>query len=129
MGCSSCARNRSTRNNPINQPQLVTITPTDNQPLVMEKSADSRNKVALRYYGGGLALKTTGCRSCGSTGQYALTTTETISFASDDAPNGWFSETFHVGHDYYVTENQAKYLLSLTFRNKAGQIANKFKEV
>lgn len=123
MPCSSCGRSRVARQTVVN----TSIASTE--PLVLPKSEDGSRKIKLRYYGGGLALKTTGCRSCGSTGQYTLTTTETISFASDDTPGGWFSQVFTVGHDYYVTEQQAKYLLSLTFRNKAGQIANKFKAV
>lgn len=126
MGCSSCAHQHTERTAPAISTKTV---PVDREPLIVKKSDSTEGKVKLRYYGGGLALKTTGCRSCGSTGQYTLTTTETISFASDDTPGGWFSQVFSVGHEYYVTRNQADYLLKLTFRNKAGQLANKFKEV
>lgn len=123
MACSGCGSAHVVKSSPI--PTSLKMA----EPLIVKESKDTSQKVALRYYGGGLALKTTGCRSCGSTGQYSLRTTETISFASDDAPGGWFSQVFTVGHTYYVTKNQADYLLKMTFRNKAGQIANKFKEV
>lgn len=129
MGCSSCGRNRVVRPPVQNESVEVKLGRPAEAPLIVAKSEDNTGKVRIRYYGGGLALKTSGCRSCGSSGQYTLTTTETISFASDDAPYGWFSQTFTVGHDYFVTRNQADYLLKLTFRNKAGQVANKFKEV
>lgn len=122
MACSSCGHRAHTSS------PTIPLSVAEPQSYVVEASEDTSKKVKLRYYGGGLALKTTGCRSCGSSGQYSLVTTEVIQFATDDSPNGWFKETFSVGHDYYVTEKQAEYLLSLTFTNKAGQIAHKFKK-
>lgn len=123
MSCTGCGATKSSKARTVPQKKI------EPQPLIVAASDDTTKKVVLRYYGGGMALKTTGCRSCGSTGKYTMRTTERIEFASDDAPNGWFSQTFTIGTDYYVTENQAKYLLSLTFVNRAGQVANKFKEV
>lgn len=97
---------------------------------VIEKSDNPDVKVKLRYYGGGLGLSSSGgCHSCSGGGKYSLITTENISFASDDSPNGWFSQTFHIGHDYYVTEKQAEYLCTLTYRTQAGEIAHKFKRM
>lgn len=93
-------------------------------------SEDKAKKVKLRYYGGGLSLKSEpSCSSCGGGGQYALTTAETIMFRSEDATDGVFKLFVQAGREYYVTEKQAEYMLTLTFRNRAGQIINKFKKV
>lgn len=122
MGCSSCGKKSiKTKAQPVRVATPIT-------PLVAEKS-ETTEKVKLRYYGGGMTKQTTGCSSCGSQGKYALTTSETIQFASDDAPMGWFSQRFDVGHDYYVTEKQAERLLQETFTNPSGQVVNKFKVI
>lgn len=97
-----------------------------NANLIAKKSDDS-TKVKLRYNGGAMALQTSGCVSCGSKGKYAITTSETIQFPSDDAPGGWFKERFDIGRDYYVTKEQAKKLLEETFTNPAGQVVHKFR--
>lgn len=122
MPCSTCGKGRKL--SPQRKQELARAT--ERASLVVAKS-DSDVKVHLRYYGGGLTRQTTGCSSCGSQGKYALTTSETIQFPSDDAPMGWFSQFFTVGEDYWVTEKQAERLLKETFTNAAGQIVNKFK--
>lgn len=126
MACSSCGQKRvaspqrtqEIRNRLSNNPEI----------LIAPKSEDS-TKVRLRYYGGKMTRQTSGCSSCGSQGKYALTTSETISFVSEDAPNSWFSQMFDVGKDYYVTQKQAERLLQETFTNPAGQIVHKFKVI
>lgn len=122
MPCSSCHHNRAI------QPPVVPLSVQEPQTLIVGES-DTTNKVKLRYYGGGMGFTTSGCHSCGSAGRYSLKTSETIQFASDDEPGGWFSKRFDTGHDYYVTEKQAEYLLKLTFSNPAGQVVHKFKKV
>lgn len=93
-------------------------------------SEDKTKKVKLRYYGGELSLKAKpACPTCGGGGQYAMTTGETIMFRSEDAPDGVFKLFVQAGREYYVTEKQAEYMLTLTFRNRAGQIINKFKRI
>ena len=47
----------------------------------------------------------------------------------DDAPNGMFKLFVQAGRTYYVTEEQAKYLLAITFINQSGQEVNKFTKV
>lgn len=107
-----------------------TTKKTTLQPLIVEKSAEPEKKVLLKYYGGGISINpTAGCGSCHGGGNYAVKTSERITFASDDAPDGIFDMQADFGKVYPVTQNQAKYLLSLTFINKAGQEAHKFKEV
>lgn len=98
----------------------------------VEASADSSKKIRLRYYGGGVKrnVSGTGCSTCRSgKSSYVNTTTETITFVSEDAPGGLFRQTVTVGHDIYVTEKQAEYLLELTYINKGGQTVHKFKKV
>ena len=113
----------------VSRPRAIVTAPVPEEPLIAPKS-NSEKLVRLRYYGGGFTYRpSVGCRSCASKGKYALTTSETIRFASDDAPDGWFQQVFSAGHEYYVTEQQAKYLLMLSFMNRAGQKAYKFKEV
>lgn len=97
---------------------------------VVAKSKTEK-KVCVRYYGGGVgAKKIARCASCGSAkGSYARITTELISFASNDEANGMWTQLCEAGRDYWVTEKQAEYLLSLTYRTPAGEIAHKFKVV
>ena len=99
--------------------------------VIVGKSKNPEVKVALVYRGGGMVKQkwTPGCSSCGGNGQYALLTSETIMFASDDAPNGMFKLFVQAGRTYYVTEEQAKYLLAITFINQSGQEVNKFTKV
>lgn len=95
---------------------------------VVEKSKTEK-KVCVRYYGGGIgAKKVARCASCGSAkGSYSRITNELIAFASDDEPNGMWSQMVEAGRDYWVTEKQAEYLLSLTYTTPAGETAHKFK--
>ena len=123
--CTGCNSAKKRRVSPQRKIEMAKETP---QPLIAPKS-DDPNLVHLRYYGGGLTRQTTGCSSCGSQGKYALTTSETIQFASDDAPMGWFSRVFTVPQDYWVTQKQAERLLQETFTNPAGQVIHKFKVI
>lgn len=125
MACSSCGHKTIKRPAPQRVQEMKTA-PAQN--LIVEQS-DTAEKVKLRYYGGGMTRQTSGCASCGSQGKYALTTSEAIQFASDDAPMGWFSQVFSVGQDYYVTKKQAERLLKETFTNPSGQVVNKFKVI
>lgn len=140
MSCSSCGGASRVAPTPVNdvhrkavqavqgdKGSVYTSPQVDN---VVGKSTSTK-KVQVRYYGGGYAQKRgTGCRSCGGgNGSYSVVTNETIMFVSEDAPGGLFKETFSVGHDYYVTEKQAEYLLSLQFRSRAGTMENKFRKV
>ena len=132
MGCRTCGQNA-----PISSPtQGVVVSKTDQNLNVAQSSAVvaksyTNGLVKLRYYGGGTAAKkTSGCRSCGGGGSsYTTVTTETIMFVSEDSPNSIFKQTFQIGHDYYVTRNQADYLLGLKFRSRAGVEQSKFKEI
>lgn len=123
MACTSCGHKTTRKVSPQRAQEIKMVQP---QSLIAEKSEDT-TKVKVRYYGGGLTRQTSGCASCGSQGKYALTTSETIQFASDDAPMGWFSMRFDVGKDYYVTQKQAERLLQETFTNPSGQVISKFK--
>lgn len=99
---------------------------------IVGKSKNPTVKVPVQYFGGGLVRKSwvASCTSCGGgVGNMSLLTSETIMFPSDDAPYGMFKQLFVAGRTYYVTENQAEYLLSLTFTNQAGQKINKFKRI
>lgn len=123
MACGGCGKSR-----PRKQVVLDNRKP-DSQGTVVGASENTENKVRLRYYGGTIKKTTTGCSTCsGRKSGYAVTTSETIRFVSEDAPGNWFVQTFQIGHDYYVTEKQAEYLLSLTYVNKAGQTVHKFKK-
>lgn len=125
MSCSTCGGS-STRRMSIQQvQQLIRTNPEE---LIVKKS-ESKALVHLRYYGAGMGMTSSGCSSCSSGGKYSLVTSETIQFASDDAPLGWFSKRFDVAHDYYVTEKQAEHLLKETFTNAAGQEVSKFKVI
>lgn len=130
MPCSSCGQSKVRKVSPqrVQEVKNTNARSSTSQPLIAPASTNKK-MVKLRYYGGGMTYQTSGCHSCGSSGKYALTTSETIQFASDDSPMGWFSKRFDVGRDYYVTEKQAEYLLKETFTNQAGQVINKFKVV
>lgn len=123
MACLGCMKNRTSVRPPV--------TEDNTKSYVVEESVDPTDKIKLRYYGGGSKVSTRGgCSTCrGKSSNYAVTTSETIQFVSKDAPGGFFKQTFSIGHDYYVTEKQAEYLLSLTYVNKAGQTVNKFERV
>lgn len=96
--------------------------------LYAPKSADPSKKVKLVYNGGGhTRKKSVGCTTChGGKASYSVTTSETIIFVSEDCNNNIYKETFSVGHSYYVTEEQAKVLLSLTYVSHSGKTAHKF---
>ena len=125
MACSSCGNNN---NSTVTQRLTVEHPVADyGDDVVVHASEDPKKKVKIRYYGSGVKKVTGGCSTCrGKSGGYSVKTTETIQFVSEDSPNNWFKQTFSIGHDYYVTENQADYLPSLTYVNKAGQTVNKF---
>ena len=98
--------------------------------LPLAEKSKSTKRVKLRYLGGGYSSQGQGCRSCGGSGtSYKFVTSERIQFISEDSADGWFNQLFTVGHDYYVTEKQAEYLLSLTYISKAGKDINKFEKV
>ena len=112
-------------------PAVATKNDKVDASLVVPKSA-TRELVKVRYYGGGSSTKRSGgCKACGGAGAnaYSTVTTETIMFVSEDSPNSIFKQEFHIGHDYMVTRNQADYLLSLTYRARAGNEQHKFKEI
>lgn len=99
---------------------------------IVKKSKNPDIKVPLLYYGGGFTKRSSisgGCSSCKGGSNVARVTSETIIFASEDAPYGIYKQLCEAGRTYYVTENQAKYLLTLTFVNQAGQTVNKFKRL
>lgn len=121
MACSGCMKNN------VSAPAKKV---EDEALYAVEASANPDAKVKLRYYGGGMKKNTGGCSTCsGKKTGYSITTSETIRFVSADAPNGLFKMTFSIGHDYYVTEKQAEYLLGLTYVNKSGQTVYKFGKV
>lgn len=122
-GCN-CHHNRAIASPTRTRAATPKSTP---RKLIVGASA-SKTLVKLRYYGGGMGYTTSGCHACGSSGRYALKTSETIQFASDDSPGGWFSQRFDASHEYYVTQKQAEYLLTLTYSNPAGQKVHKFKK-
>ena len=125
MACSGCMGKTAIKRSPIADNRKPAA-----EGVVVQKSEDPNAKVRLRYFGGGSKKSTGGCHTChGNKAGYVVTTTETIQFVSEDADNGWFKMTFSIGHDYYVTEKQAEYLLSLTYRNQAGQTVYKFQKV
>lgn len=132
MGCSGCGSKKKVISEPGSKTTIKytaqAAKPVDG--VVVERST-STQKVQVRYYGGGMTRKiSSGCSSCrGGKSGYSVTTTETIMFVSEDAPNGIFKQTFSVGHNYYVTRAQADYLLKLTYRDVAGKEQPKFKEV
>lgn len=124
MACGGCARNRANA-------KAKTVKADNRKPAtigtVVGKSDENSDKVKLRYFGGSVKRATVGCSTCsGSRSAYTVTTSETLQFVSEDAPGGLFRQTFQIGHDYYVTEKQAEYLLTLTYTNRAGQTVHKF---
>lgn len=127
MSCSGCGGSSTFRTVPVIPTGVVKNTTSE----VIGKSADTKVRVPLRYYGGGLTSKKVAtCAPCGSgKGSYARMTNELIEFASDDEPNGMFRQFMEAGRTYYVTEKQAEYLLALTYINQAGQEVHKFKRV
>lgn len=136
MACSACGKRRKLAAERAEQDPSATKAPeaevvqkrTVALPLA-EKSATDK-KVKIRYMGGGYSTHGKGCRSCGGTGtKYTFVTSETIAFVSEDSANNYYKNLFTVGHDYYVTEKQAEYLLTLTYMSKAGRLVNKFKKV
>lgn len=139
MACSSCAERARKRKlaeqmkKDTNAPARVYASSNvvKNTPAKVVEASNTTEKVMLRYYGGGSGTtRTRGCRSCGgSRVKYATITSERIQFASEDAPNGYFNLFVTVGHDYAVTRSQADYMLTLTYKNRAGKIVHKFKEV
>lgn len=136
MACGSCSHSQSIKT-PANPPMAIASSAPKqdiipDSPIMAGRSATDK-LVNLRYKGGGMAAKrsgSTGCRTCGgSRTRYQVVTTEQIMFVSEDAPNGIFKETFSVGHDYWVTEEQAKYLLEMTYKDMGGKVQHKFEEV
>lgn len=136
MACSSCGAKSPTSVRPV-----VTVNKTTKaEPKLrvdlgkpVEASADTSKKVRLRYFGGGVKRVNTtgtGCSTCrGGRGNYANVTAETITFVSEDEPSGLFRQVVTAGHDIFVTEKQAQYLLSLTYQNRGGEVVHKFKKV
>lgn len=126
MTCSGCVHRKTT-----NKEIVLDNRKPNHEGIVVEKSNSPNAKIRIRYYGGGSKKSVgSGCHTChGKGGGYVVTTSETIRFVSEDCPDGWFKMTFNIGHDYYVTEAQAEYLLTLEYRNRAGQIVKKFKKV
>ena len=126
MSCSGCGGKK-----PITTQVPATPTPSAVSGEVIEKSDDPDKKVRLRYYGGGVAAKKVAkCAACGSAkGSYARVTNEMIMFASDDAPNGMYEQMVEAGRDYWVTEKQAEYMLSITYINQSGQEVHKFRRI
>lgn len=141
MACSSCAKRAAERRAQRRKENTVnsntdgargdfTIKSVNSPAVVAGASKNPSEKVRIRYYGGGsLQAAGVGCRACGGGKKYVVTTSERIMFASEDVENGLFSQTFTIGHDYFVTEKQAEYLLGLTYQNRAGKIVHKFKKV
>ena len=139
MACGSCAERARKRKlaelaeQKSNTPQRVFASSNvvKNTPAKVVEASTTTEKVLLRYYGGGSGTaRVRGCRACGGGKvKYATVTSERIMFASEDAPNGFFNLLVSVGHDYLVTRSQADYMLTLTYKNNAGQVVHKFKEV
>lgn len=140
-GCRTCGQSApiATKSTPATTVKKAVNTNTAEitdgdkfDPSMVVPKSDTTELVKIRYYGGGMSSKKTGggCRACGAgKSSYTTVTTETIMFVSEDAPNAIFKQTFQIGHDYYVTKNQAEYLLRLTFIAKSGVEQHKFKEV
>lgn len=137
-GCGSCGKGGGTAvirmavtgNEPVKYIKEPKVTESLGAPV--PASADTTKKVRLRYFGGGTKKATTGvgCSTCksGKSG-YVNTTSETITFVSEDAPGGLFRQLVSIGHDIYVTEKQAEYMLQLTYKNRGGQVVHKFQKV
>lgn len=134
MACSSCGH-KAKRPSDIKTVDKPTFIPTTEKiktatALPLAEKSESDKRVKLRYLGGGYSTRGQGCRSCGGTGtKYKFVSSERIQFVSEDSPDNWFNMLFTVGHDYYVTEKQAEYMLTLTYTSKAGRVVNKFERV
>lgn len=135
--CTNCNKKSSKYTKPAAAVKMAAPAKTTPIPQVSKvsndiayagRSQDPTKRVCLIYNGGGSKLNTTGgCRSChGSSQRYSTVTNETIMFVSEDEHNQIFKRTFSIGHDYWVTEAQAEYLLSLTYINRTGQTVHKF---
>ena len=138
MGCRTCGQSAPIATKAVVKKEVIkSPAPSVKAGTKMDTSqvvpkSKTKELVKLRYYGGGMTSKKTGggCRACGAgKGSYTTVTSETIMFVSEDAANSIFKQTFQIGHDYFVTRNQADYLLSLTFHSKTGVEQHKFKEV
>lgn len=139
MACSSCGQRKAVNLDKGSVRRAVVTRVKDslkvqkvNLAAPVEASEDKSKKVRLRYYGGEQkrVATGTGCSTCrGGAGGYTRTTSETITFVSEDEPSGLFRRLVTVGHDIYVTEKQAEYLLTLTYQNKGGQVVHKFGKV
>lgn len=125
MACASCSGKKN-----VKKTVVYDNRHSEEEAKIAGKTDPAAAKVRIRYYGGGTRKAVgSGCSTCrGKKGGYVVTTSETIQFVSEDVPGGLFKETFSIGHDYYVTEKQAEYLLSLTYTNRAGQVVHKFKK-
>lgn len=128
MSCSGCGANHAYTTVVNNTTPVKKSTGIGK---VIEASDSLDKTVRLRYYGGGAtAKKVAKCAACGSAkSSYTRTTSEMIMFASDDAPNGMYEQLVEAGRDYWVTEKQAEYMLTLTYTNQAGQTVKKFKRI
>lgn len=134
--CTGCGRKSAisvhvdAKENKTVQPAMVNIPKqAENNMAYAPKSADPTKKVHLIYNGGGGSSRATGsgCHTChGGSKSYSTITNETIMFVSEDAPGGIYKEVCAIGHSYFVTEEQAKYLLTLTYVNRSGQKVHKF---
>lgn len=136
MPCSMCGKNKSAKGVSVAPKTAVKrVAPPQEVPTlpIMAAKSASDKLVNIVYKGGGMAAKregSSGCKTCGgSKSRYQVVTVETIMFVSEDAPNGIFKQTFSVGHDYWVTEEQAKYLLEMTYKDMAGKVKHKFEEI
>lgn len=131
MACSGCQRGGSVKVKRVSntaKSQENVVTSKTALPYA-EKTEDGKPMVELCYMGGGYSSQGGGCRSCGGTGvKYTYVTTETIQFVSEDSADGMFKRRFSAGHCYLVTEEQAKYLLTLSYRSKSGRTLYKFKK-
>ena len=136
MSCSGCGQAAKARAEMKKQeaqtPRFVASAETKSPttPLPMVEASETNKKVKLRYLGGGYSTNGQGCRSCGGTGaKYKFVSSERIQFVSEDSPDNWFNQLFTVGHDYFVTEKQAEYLLTLTYTSRVGKLAHKFEKI
>ena len=132
-GCGGGSKTVSKAKKKDDAPQFVPsseVALKNSVALPMVGASESGKKVKLRYLGGGYSTNGQGCRSCGGTGtKYKFVSSERIQFVSEDSPDDWFNMLFTVGHDYYVTEKQAEYLLTLTYTSKVGKVVHKFERL
>ena len=127
MSCSNCGKKSKVE---IKAPDAGIVPKSSAQ--VVGKSETPAKTVRLRYYGGGIvAKKKRGCSTCGGAkNSYSRITNETIAFASEDEPNGLFMQAMQAGHDYWVTEKQAEYLLNNElYTAPSGEVVHKFKRM